>query len=349
MSKIARVQELLEPHFAAIQEHINADPDFRASATGVRCTFAIASSENHLASVIVGIEHQRVAFSIGPAHTGVFGLQARPEDWTSFFSKDLVRPYQSYWGILRVLGPTSDDISVLGDQQAFGRYARLWRIVLDRARDVLYGKPLQVASFEPPDDEFVEEDAVTGKYIWLGFEEYGKVKLFYEYAGHGPLNILFLHTAGSDSRQYHSLMNNKELQEKCTMSAFDLPAHGRSGLGSKQSPQGYSLSEDSYLEVIGKVIKKLNLTKTIVCGASMAGHVCLAAAIMAKELDVHGAIPCEGCEHLAFDQPIYGIKGSDAALLDPERVCGMCSPNSPEYFKRNIWWQYSSQVRFNTK
>ena len=138
-------------------------------------------------------------------------------------------------------------------------------------------------------------------------------------------------------------MNNKDLQKRCTMYAFDLPAHGRSSLGSRMSPEGYSLNEDAYLESIGKVIKRLKLRNTIVCGASMAGHICLAAAIQARELDIHGSIPCEGCEHLSTTQPIYEMKGSDSSLLDPERVCGMCAPTSPEYHKRQIWWQYSSQ------
>ena len=138
-------------------------------------------------------------------------------------------------------------------------------------------------------------------------------------------------------------MNNPQLQARLTMYAFDLPAHGRSSLGSQQCPEGYALDEESYLDVIGKMIKRLHLRNTIVCGASMAGHVCLAAAIRAAELDIHGSIPCEGCEHLPFTQAIYEIGGADASLLDPERVCGMCAPSSPEYFKRQIWWQYSSQ------
>ena len=37
------------------------------------------------------------------------------------------------------------------------------------------------------------------------------------------------------------------------------------------------------------------------------------------------------------------MKGNDSAILDPERVCGMIAPTSPEYYKRQIWWQYSSQ------
>ncbi len=337
----SRIQELLEASFENAKQYIDADPDFRASAAGVRCTFAVTSSESPQASVIVGIEHQQVAFGIGPAHSGTFGIQARPEDWTAFFSSNVVRPYQSYWGILRVLGH-NEGVDILGDQQVFAQYARVWRIVLDRARDAVCGKALQALSREPPDDEFIQNDAVTGKYMWLEMSEYGKVKIFYEYAGEGPQDILFLHTAGSDSRQYHSLMNNESLQHRCTMYAFDFPAHGRSGLGSKQSPGAYALNEESYLEAIGKVIKRLNLRNTIVCGASMAGHICIAAAIRAKELGVRGAIPCEGCDHLAVDQPVYQMKGADASLLDPERVCSMCAPMSPEYYKRAIWWQYSS-------
>ena len=338
----SRIQGLLEPAFDIITEHVNSDPEFKASTAGVRCTFAIVSSEDPQASIIVGIDQQRAALSVSPSHAGSFGLQAGPADWDAFFSNDLVRPYQSFWGMLRVLGDTHG-IKVLGDQTQFCRHARAWRLLLDRARDALHGKPVKTTFEEPPEDEVTETDAVTGKYMWLDLTEYGIVKIFYETAGAGPQDILFLHTAGADSRQYHSLMNNDQLRGRCTMYAFDLPAHGRSSLGSKQTPEGHALNETSYLEVIAKVIKRLNLRNTIVCGASMAGHICLAAAIHARELDVHGAIPFEGCEHLSSSQPIYELTGADKSLLDPERVCGMCAPTSPAYYQKQIWWQYSSQ------
>ncbi|KAK5137927.1 hypothetical protein LTR08_006696 [Meristemomyces frigidus] len=339
---MSAIQQALEPHFAAIKAHVNSDPDFRAAAATTRCTFNLISSDNAEVSIIVGIEHGHTALSVGPVHAGSFGLQARPEHWEAFFAKKLIRPYQSFWGMLRVLGKDKG-IEVSGDQALFGRHARLWRIVLDRARDAVHGKQAKAQHDEPPGDEEVELDAITGRYCWLKTSNFGKVKIFYETAGSGTQDMLFLHTAGSDSRQYHSLMSNKQLRDRLTMYAFDLPAHGRSSLGSQQSPEGYALDEDSYLEVIGKMIKSLNLRNTIVCGASMAGHVCLAAAIRARELGIHGSIPCEGCEHLPFTQPIYEIGGADASILDPERVCGMCAPGSPEYYKRQIWWQYSSQ------
>ena len=339
---MSEIERILKPLLLTIVDQVNLDQDFKASAAGAKCSFAISSAEDTTTSIIVNVDNGQITTTTGSPNGVNFSIQARAADWQAFFAEKLIRPYQSYWGMLRVLGH-HDGVAVLGDQQAFGRYARVWRIVLDRCRDAVHGKTVASTSFEPPPEEATEEDAVTGKYIWIEHSEYGKVKIFYEFAGSGPQTILFLHTAGSDGRQYGSLMNNKQLLERCTMYAFDLPAHGRSSLGSRQSPQGYALTENAYLESIGKVIAKLELKNTIVCGASMAGHVCLAAAIRAQELNVHGAIPCEGCEHLQFTQPIYEIGGSDVSLLDPERVCGMCSPTSPEYFKRQIWWQYSSQ------
>ncbi|TKA78688.1 hypothetical protein B0A55_04492 [Friedmanniomyces simplex] len=340
---MAQITELLSPHFHAIEDHINSDPDFRASAANVDFRFAFTSSDRSKEAVLVHINDRHATLSTDAAGQAAFGLQAKPEQWQAFFAEKLVRPYQSFWGMLRVIG-RDGGVEVTGDQLAFGQHARVWRIALDRARDAIHGKPIPKDAAEPPADEVTDEDSVVGRYIWLDLaSSAGKVKIFYETAGAGPQTLLFLHTAGSDSRQYHSLMNHPGLQARCTMYAFDLPAHGRSGLGSRQSPQGYALTESAYLEAIGAVIARLKLRNTIVCGASMAGHVCLAAAIHARELDIRGAIPCEACEHLPFTQPIYELGGADASLLDPERVCGMCAPTSLEYFKRQIWWQYSSQ------
>jgi hypothetical protein len=339
---MSAIQDILQPVLSSLQSSIIDDPEFTSATNRIECSFSVTSSDNPSTSILVSISNGKASFDIGPASTPSFAIQARPEDWKLFFSEHLERPYQSYWGVLRVLGH-NDGVGVLGDQRAFGKYARVWRIVLDRARDAVLQRKTKVSMAEPPLDEVSEDECVTGKYTWINHSEYGKVKLFYEFAGDGPLTVLFLHTAGSDSRQYHSLMNVKQLQERCTMYALDLPAHGRSSLGSRQSIEGYALTETSYLESIGQFIKKLKLKNTVVCGASMAGHVCLAAAIKARELNIRGSIPCEGCDHLPFSQPIYEISGSDTSLLDPERVCGMCSPTSPEYYKRQIWWQYSSQ------
>ncbi|KAK4560833.1 hypothetical protein LTR86_005413 [Recurvomyces mirabilis] len=342
MSPSATIRQLLQPHIRACEDHINHDLDFRACSKNESCTFSIVSSDNPSEPIIINIQQGEASILTDCPQVPPFGLSARAEHWHAFFAQLPVRPYQSFWGMLRTLGE-QEGVSVTGDQEAFGRYARLWRLVLDRMRDAFHGKPVRKRLDGPPDDEVVEVDAVVGRYVWLSTTAFGKVKLYYETAGNGSQDLLFLHTAGSDSRQYHSLMNNPSLQAKCKMYAFDLPAHGKSSLGSQQSIGDYALTEEAYIEVIAKLTNHLKLRKTIVCGASMAGHICLALATRARELDIRGVIPCEACEHLPATAPIYDLKGADASLLDPERVLGMCAPTSPEYFKRQIWWQYSTQ------
>ena len=358
------IREALESLFEELPSHLNNDHELAAAVKGsapntrdgsVAFGIVTDAGDSNKEGIILTITlhdegNVRSKLSIGGDNDADFFLHARAEDWKAFFVSDdqLVRPYQSYWGMLRVLGPLHEEVRITGDTSAFARYSRVWRIALDRMRDVVASKisAEKAREVQLPEDEETEVVSPTGHYTWINHSEYGKVKLFYDKSGGGPQIMLFLHTAGSDSRQYHSLMENPDLQQKCTMYAFDLPAHGRSSLGTKQIPEAYALTEKSYLESISLFIQKLNLSASnnlIISGASMAGHVCLAAAIYAKDLGIRGVIPCEGCVHLPFSQPIYEMKGCDSAILDPERVCGMCAPTSPEYYKRQIWWQYSAQ------
>ena len=354
--------DFLSPHFDNSFKRVNGDPEFQAAASTSlvgdqkdAVTFGLASSDTggrlHDPVIITleadGNGYVKAIFGTEGMAEASFVLYARAEDWRAFFAADanLVRPYQSFWGILRVLGPLHKEVRIEGDIGIFAKYARVWRIVLDRIRDAVNEKTgaLTEDEVDVPEEELEEGEPICGQYIWIAHSEYGRVKIFYEYTGNGDQIIVFLHTAGSDSRQYHSLMSMPALQRKCKMYAFDLPAHGRSSFGTKQIPESYALTEAAYLESMSLVIKALDLTKhdnLILCGASMAGHICLAAAIQARRLGVRGVIPCEGCGHLPVSQPIYEMKGNDSAILDPERVCGMIAPTSPEYYKRQIWWQY---------
>ncbi|ETI20814.1 hypothetical protein G647_07156 [Cladophialophora carrionii CBS 160.54] len=339
------VVSLLKAKFAAIESAINGDQDFQISASKISSlAFAVASSEPSDA-VIFSIQKGVVRVHEGAASDASFALSARPKDWTLFFTEKPPRPHQSYWGILRAFGD-QEGVGISGDVAAFGRNARLWRIALDRARDAQNG--IETKSFEEIPfeelDELDEEDSIVGRYTWVDLPVWGRSKIFYETAGSGPQDLLLLHTAGADSRQNHSLMNNKQLRERCTMYAFDLPGHGRSLPGSKQSPQGHANSEEPYVAAIAQIIRRLRLRSPVVSGASMAGHVCLALAMRAKEIGVGGVIPLEGCEHIPFTQPSYELAADlNEAVINPERVCGMIAPTAPEYYKRLIWWIYSSQ------
>lgn len=80
------------------------------------------------------------------------------------------------------------------------------------------------------------------------------------------------------------------------MTVFDLPSHGRSFPPYDSVPGDHFMSEDKYIEVIAAMIKRLGLNKTIVCGASMAGLICIAIALRNAEVGAHATIPVQGCE-----------------------------------------------------
>ncbi|KAJ0418927.1 Alpha/Beta hydrolase protein [Aspergillus carlsbadensis] len=190
-----------------------------------------------------------------------------------------------------------------------------------------------------------DEDHLTGKYAFINPPVWGKTKVFYKTSGTGPQEIVFLHTAGSDSRQYHGVMNDATMRSKCTMYAFDLPAHGRSFPGKNHLPGNHTNTEESYVGAIRKFIKILKLNKPIVCGASMAGQVCIAVAIRAEEVGAGGTIPLQGCDYLTMKRQ-FNDKSPviNQSLFNPDWIYGMMAPSAPLVNKQLIWHLYSAQA-----
>jgi pimeloyl-ACP methyl ester carboxylesterase len=187
-----------------------------------------------------------------------------------------------------------EGVGVQGDEVRFAQYGHFATRLLELLREGQHG-PM-------PQDEQEEqtEDHIIGRYIFIDAPVWGRTKTFVETSGDGPTPIVFLHTAGSDSRQYHGVMNDKRIRKKCTMYAFDLPAHGRSFPGSNHIPGNHTNNEEAYVGTIREVVKTLKLEKPIICGASMAGQVCVAVAIRADEVGAGGTIPLQGCDYCEF-------------------------------------------------
>jgi pimeloyl-ACP methyl ester carboxylesterase len=211
-----------------------------------------------------------------------------------------------------------EGVGVQGDQTKFAQYGHLATRLLELLRDGLHG-PMKEE--EQPE---TDEDHIIGRYIYINAPVWGRTKVFYESAGDGPQQIVFLHTAGSDSRQYHGVMNDERMRQKCTMIAFDLPAHGRSFPGSNYIPGNHTNNEDAYVGTIAAMIKALKLDKPIVCGASMAGQVSVACAIRADEVGCGGTIPLQGCDYLTMDRAFHDKSPIvNQALWNPDWIWGM--------------------------
>lgn len=326
----------------------------KAESTSSRLVFKTATSGITTVTMSAGREEARTETN-KEAQGVQFTLLAQPEHWRNFFatSGSAPPPFQSYWGMLRVLGRDAG-VEVVGDVSAFGASSLAWRLALDRAKGAVARRSspdssvVRESSREREEGEEEDDNAITGHYTTLTLPHVGKSKIFYEVCGHGAQDVLFLHTAGADGRQFHGLMTaDASLRETCTMYVFDLPGHGRSFPGETQWALGYANDEDFYVTAIAAVIARLRLKRVVVCGASMGGQVCLGVALRAREMnmDVRGVIPCEACDYLPAQhaQGIYALAG-DEAILNPERVCGMIAPTAPDVLKRLNWWIYSSQA-----
>jgi hypothetical protein len=249
-------------------------------------TFGIKSSGSD-STLLISVTNGSAKASTGTPKDALFTLSALPEQWEQHFQKVPKMPYQSYWGMFG-MNIKQKGIEVLGDQTSYAQLTHVWRRVLELAHDAHCGPMPMDEQAEP------ETDCLTGRYVYLNAPVWGRSKVFYEFSGEGKQAIVFLHTAGSDSRQYHGVMNDARMRKKCTMYAFDLPGHGRSFPSKNMLPGAHTNTEDSYVGIIAAFVKEIGLRRPIICGASMAGQVCLAVAVRHKEVGAAGTIPLQG-------------------------------------------------------
>ncbi|KAF2637300.1 alpha/beta-hydrolase [Massarina eburnea CBS 473.64] len=331
----------LKGSFDKFTELLQSDAQLKAFTTSNAidnpATFGIKSSGSDN-SLLITVENGSAKVKTGSAKDGLFALSALPEQWEEFFKEIPVAPYQSYWGMFG-MNIKQQGIEVVGDQNAFSHWTHVWRRVLELAHDAHCGPMKEDTQQEP------EKDFLTGKYVYLNAPIWGRVKTFYEFSGEGKQHIVFLHTAGSDSRQYHGVMNDFKMRQKCTMYAFDLPGHGRSFPSQQYYPGAHTNTEDSYVGIIAAFVKTLGLRRPIICGASMAGQVCLAVAIRHKEVGAGGTIPLQGSEYLNMERQWYDRSPYvNQSLFNPEWIYGMMSPTAPAVNKQLIWHLYSGQA-----
>jgi len=300
-------------------------------------TFGIQSAGSKDAVLVKVSPGAKTNVTTGDSSKADFTLAAKPEQWEKFFGKDPKAPYTSFVG-LQGMNIKQEGVGVEGDQVKFAQYGHLATRLLELLRDGLHG-PMEEET-QPETDE----DHISSHYIYVDPPVWGRTKVFVEKSGNGKQEIVFCHTAGSDSRQYHGVMNDKRMMEKCTMYAFDLPAHGRSFPGKNYVPGNHTNTEDSYVGCIREVIRVLKLNKPIVCGASMAGQVCVSVAIRAEEVGAGGTIPLQGCDYLTMDRQFYDKSPVvNQSLFNPDWIYGMMAPKSPAVNKLLIWHLYSSQ------
>ncbi|MBE0612091.1 MAG: alpha/beta hydrolase [Burkholderiales bacterium] len=165
-------------------------------------------------------------------------------------------------------------------------------------------------------------------------------RIYIEEAGQGR-DLLLLHTAGSDTRQFYHLLNSDLLASNWRMIAFDMPGHGKSLPPPSWRNKEYRLTGAAYLDTVLAVMECLDLRRPVVFGCSMAGALCLQLAYRYPSR-CRAVIACEAADQIPARLTDWlRHPRVDSAEFAPEWIDGLISPLSPDMFRREILWEYS--------
>ena len=271
----------------------------------------------------------------GVAADSQFTLSAPAAIWQKFFQPVSPRHYHSIFAMHRQV----PEFAIGGDELAFAQYCHIARRVLEIGKWLVLGNDAPApATLRPPLGDWPEPHLIGGYFpVRAAGQTY---RIFHESAGTGR-DILCLHTAGSDGRQFHRLMADSRLTEKHRLMAFDMPWHGRSLPPADGIPGSWSLNTDLYVELIMGFIAAAGLDKPIVLGASMSGEICLELAYRHPEAFT-AIIACEASDRIigrkasfAFDPRV------NQAMFIPEWILGLMAPQSPAEPAMDVAWCYA--------
>ena len=184
-----------------------------------------------------------------------------------------------------------------------------------------------------------ELDPITGRYVYL---EVGGVRnrVYFEEAGKGR-QLVCLHTAGADSRQFRHLLCDAEVTGEWRVVAFDMPYHGRSLPPEGWWEKEYLLTTEAYAETVMAFVRTLDLELPVVLGCSMGGAVVLELARRyAPEIGaVIGLEAANKVEGRFTDWQI--VPDIDGSEMVASWTYGLMAPQSPEVNRREVWGTYA--------
>ncbi len=274
----------------------------------------------------------RIATPGGPPE---FTFAAPAATWAKFLEPVPPRHHHVILAMLARLPGVRLD----GDARAFARHCHLVRRVLEIGKWLTLGRALPVPTAlrpslpPPPPGGRTAHDVPA---VLAGIPHV----LHYEAAGQGR-DLLCLHTAGADRRQFHRLMADPRLTAGHRLVAFDLPWHGNSPPPAGAVPGQWRLTTDFYVETIMAFIAAARLDRPIVLGASMSGEICLELALRHPDA-FRGIIACEATAHVPGRRTPWAFHPEvNQSLFVPEWIHGLMAPQSPAECAQDVLWHYA--------
>ena len=232
----------------ALSTLANADPEFGIAAREWDALVQLGIDDNNYA---VSIRNGRV-------------VEVAPESSSADFDVRIAGPLDAWrrgfgdYG-LQTAGDDADHRWPY--QAAILRLAALVRETL--------GAPVAEHLADEVDREF---DSIVGRYVYVRIRG-TQYRVYFEEAGQG-MPMVLQHTAGSDSRQWRHVLEDRELQQRFRMIAYDLPFHGRSlpPTTARWWTTEYRMDTQHLMDSIVAISNALHLERPVYMGCSVGGY-----------------------------------------------------------------------------
>jgi pimeloyl-ACP methyl ester carboxylesterase len=267
--------------------------------------------------------------------TPAFTLRAPASVWAKFLAPV---PPRHHHGIFAMLYRVPE-FAIDGDMLCFMQHAHVARRVLEIGKWLALGDAGPVPVSLQPRTGARPVPAVSGGYVPV-MAQGTRHHVYYEVAGEGR-DLLCLHTAGADGRQFHGLMADPRITAGHRLVAFDLPWHGKSPPPDGAIPGSWRLNTELYVELIMSFVAAAKLDRPIVLGASMSGEICLELALRHPEAFT-GIVACEASDKIERRQTHWAAHPQvNQAYFVPEWIRALCAPQSPAEYTEAIAWHYA--------
>ena len=194
------------------------------------------------------------------------------------------------------------------------------------------------------DDVDREFDSAVGRYMYVRIQG-AQYRVYYEEAGQG-IPLVLQHTAGSDSRQWRHLLEDRELQQQYRMIAYDLPYHGKSlpPTGVAWWTQEYRLTTELLMDSVVAISSALKLDRPVYMGCSVGGYLAPDLALYRPDefRAVIGINSGTGSGRSREDSPARSLGHSrQSNSYFGARMYMITSSVAPEPYRRETAWVYS--------
>jgi len=317
------------PEAAAWRAACASDATLAAWAGPWFVSFAIESGGSE--TVFTFIDGQPAS----PERPPAFTLAAPDSVWSRYLEPIPPRHHQGIFALLYRV----PEFEIRGEQLAFMQHAHIARRVLEIGKWLSLGNAAPVPVTLHPSLGPRPLPKVEGAYVpvTVGGTTY---QVYYETAGTGR-DVLCMHTAGADGRQFHGLMADSRIIADHRLVAFDLPWHGKSPPPDGSIPGSWRLNTDLYVDLIMGFLAAAGLDNPIALGASMSGEICLELAYRHPET-FSGIVACEACDKIERRQTSWASHPQvNQAFFVPEWIRALSAPQSPAEYAEAINWHYA--------